>query len=104
MNPETEQFITALEEAPSSIRIDFNPEKLELADWKLEFLETDCGSACTPNGCMGHPTDIPLALNIAGVEFKLEPDDYDHKADFSALRAVGKVLNDMINTAKKAKK
>jgi hypothetical protein len=106
MDPESEQILQVLQETQPEPRICFNPERLDPADWKLEWMEATCGSpmGCTPDGCMGHTTDIPEALTIAGVRLEFNPDNYEVKADFSALRAVGAALNELITTAKQKTK
>jgi len=35
----------------------------------VEYYEYDCWTTCTPNGCPGHETDIPVGLDIGGVSF-----------------------------------
>lgn len=58
--------------------LDFKNERLE-QDLKkpapetvdVDFHEYECGMACTPNGCLGHDTDIPIAFSFRGVWFEV---------------------------------
>lgn len=47
--------------------IPHQPGELDVRNWSFDYLDTDCGYACTPDGCRGHETDIPIALNIGQV-------------------------------------
>lgn len=38
---------------------------------EVEYHETDCGSNCTPDGCPGHDTDIPVSFCFKGVWFEV---------------------------------
>jgi len=38
----------------------------------VEYYEYECGSYCSPSGCHGHETDIPVAFEINGVRFVVE--------------------------------
>jgi len=38
----------------------------------VDYWEYDCGYPCTPNGCPGHITDIPVSIIIDGVTFYVE--------------------------------
>lgn len=41
------------------------------------YYEYDCGRPCTPNGCTGHSTDIPVSMTINGYTFELMGDRGD---------------------------
>lgn len=46
--------------------------ELHPSNWGLEPYESDCGKACTPNGCMGHEEmDVIQSITIGGAEFEL---------------------------------
>lgn len=45
-------------------------QELDPKNWEIATMETDCGYACTPDGCRGHDTDIPEKLIIGGYELK----------------------------------
>jgi hypothetical protein len=38
---------------------------------KVGYHEADCGSNCTPDGCPGHDTDIPVSFCFKGVWFEV---------------------------------
>lgn len=38
---------------------------------EVEYYEYDCGRPCTPSGCPGHPTDIPVAVDVNGFTLEL---------------------------------
>lgn len=43
---------------------------------EIEYLESECGGlGCTPNGCPGHRTDIPVAIILNG--FRLVQPEVD---------------------------
>ncbi len=69
----------------------------------VEYHEYDCGSPCTPDGCMGHTTDIPVGIEIDGVW--LWVDGYwggDYPGDGKKIADVQKVINKLIELDKKA--
>lgn len=41
----------------------------------IEFYEYECGFPCTPDGCKGHVTDIPISITINGVRLVVEGAD-----------------------------
>lgn len=43
----------------------------------VTYYEYECGRPCTPNGCPGHTTDIPVAIEINGFTFVLMGDQDD---------------------------
>ncbi len=43
----------------------------------VTYYEYECGRPCTPNGCCGHETDIPVAIEINGFTFVLMGDQDD---------------------------
>lgn len=47
------------------------PDRIDLSDNALEYLEYDCFYPCTPDGCLGHVTDLPVGFSIAGVDFEV---------------------------------
>lgn len=84
MNDTPEQIIGALEPEPPA-----NKAPVARTDWldgfEVEYYEYDCGHACTPNGCCGHLTEIPLAFSVGGVTFHVDgaeqgyfPDDQEN--------------------------
>jgi len=76
-----------------------DPDTLDVRTWELNYLETDCGYACTPDGCRGHDTDIPDQLIIGNTVLNFQTDDLDH-VGYSQAAAVGRFLNRMISLAK----
>jgi len=38
-------------------------------DIDVEYYEYECGCACSPVGCVGHETDIPVAIILNGTRF-----------------------------------
>lgn len=43
----------------------------------ITYYEYECGQPCTPNGCCGHETDIPVAIEINGFTLVLMGDQDD---------------------------
>ena len=41
----------------------------ELTGFDVETYEYECGHPCTPDGCMGHSTNIPVSFEVSGVRF-----------------------------------
>lgn len=81
---------------------------LLLDDFEIEYAEFDCGKACTPNGCMGHSTDIPISFTTGGVTFHVKgaesgdfPDNDDNVK--LAIHVVNKIKKLILhNNAKNA--
>lgn len=67
----------------------------------IEYYDYDCGCACTPEGCTGHITDIPIGIIVDGVTFYVEGyetgdlpvTDPDH---VDKIKAVVKKLSDIL--------
>lgn len=72
-----------------------------LADFDVEYYDYDCGSPCTPNGCCGHSTDIPLSFTVGGVTFHVDGaqsgDFPDEKENVNRVCAVVKALGALIS-------
>lgn len=66
----------------------------------IEYFETDCGSPCTPNGCMGHDTDIPVSITIDGISFDIENsiggDFPNESSDIDKVKEVVNKLHQLI--------
>ena len=54
------------EHPPSTQEIDL------LAEFDVEYYDYDCGKPCTPNGCCGHSTNIPVSFTVGGVTFHVD--------------------------------
>ncbi len=71
-----------------------------LSDFDVEYYDYDCGYPCTPNGCFGHLTDIPVSFSVGGVTFHVdgaEGGDFpDNKTNIELVIAVVKELGDLI--------
>lgn len=65
----------SLEEAPPAPPI--QTVRLLPHHWGVDNMETDCGYACTPNGCSGHVTDIPEVVDLDGLRLELQVEDLD---------------------------
>lgn len=48
------------------------PPTGDITDVTVEYHEYDCGSPCTPSGCPGHVTDMPVGLVVGGVQLTVE--------------------------------
>lgn len=46
-----------------------------LGGFSVEYLENDCGYACTPDGCRGHTSDLPVSFEVEGITFHVEGAD-----------------------------
>jgi len=71
---------------------DFNP----LADFEVEYYDYDCGSPCTPNGCPGHSTTVPIAFSLGGVTFHVdgaEAGDFPSSSGSNEVNRVVAVVN-----------
>ena len=72
-----------------------------LADFDVEYYDYDCGRPCTPNGCCGHSTDIPLSFTVGGVTFHVDGaqsgDFPDEKENTNRVCAVVKALAELIS-------
>ena len=79
-----------------------DPDSLEVKDWELYYAETDCGKACTPNGCFGHTSTIPEFLVIGCTTLKFS-DDMDEWQAQQAI-AVSNFLSRMIEEAKERRR
>lgn len=70
-------------------------------DFDVEYYEYDCGSPCTPNGCCGHSTNIPVSFTVGGVTFHVDGaqsgDFPDEKENVNRVRAVVKALGALIS-------
>jgi len=54
-----------------------------------EYLDVECGHPCTPDGCPGHSTDIPLTFCIVGTDIILASpwlDEYPTKEELEEWR------------------
>ena len=51
----------------------------------VDYYEYDCGQPCTPDGCKGHDTDIPIGITIDGI--------YLHIWDYPEVNKVDAVKN-----------
>ncbi len=72
---------------------------VDLSDFVIdEYYEYDCGYPCTPNGCCGHSTDIPLSFSVGGATFNVygsESGDFpDSKENIQLVRSVVTALRD----------
>ncbi len=38
----------------------------------IDYFEYDCFDYCTPDGCKGHVTDIPISFCFNGIQFFVE--------------------------------
>ena len=47
------------------------------APWIWETGEYDCGSPCTPDGCLGHDNGIPTYLDPVGIWIEEYPEDIE---------------------------
>lgn len=65
----------------------------------LNYLETECGYPCTPDGCKGHDTDIPDQLIIGNTVLNFQTDYLDPEGCDQAA-AIGRLLSRMISLAK----
>lgn len=72
-----------------------------LADFSVEYYDCDCGSPCTPNGCCGHSTGIPMSFTVGGVTFHVDGaqsgDFPDNDENVKRVRAVVKALGELIS-------
>jgi len=56
---------------------------------EVEYFEYECGHPCTPNGCMGHTTNIPVGIEIDGVWFYVQGyEGGDYPGDGKMIKAV----------------
>lgn len=71
-----------------------------LSNFDVDYYDHDCGSPCTPNGCFGHETDIPLSFTVGGVTFHVdgaERGDFpDEKENVELVCKVVKALGELI--------
>ena len=71
-----------------------------LSDFDVEYYDYECGFPCTPNGCCGHGTDIPLSFTVGGVTFSVygaESGDFpDLKENIERVRTVVAALGKLI--------
>lgn len=72
----------------------------------VEYFEYECGMfGCTPDGCPGHKTDIPIAIEVDGVRFEVEGSmggDFpgaDEKLNKQVIKVV-KMLENLYETNK----
>lgn len=70
-------------------------EALNPANWEITNFETDCGSACTPNGCCGHSTDVPETLTIGGYSIQFPTEDLTDTPDWNNMEAIGRKLREV---------
>lgn len=68
--------ISSAEAEPSEPPFD---GKVDLSQVEVDYYDYDCGSPCTPHGCPGHLTDIPVSITISGVTFHV---DGSERGDF----------------------
>lgn len=81
---------TELERRPHTPPIDEIPQ---LDD--VETYEYECASYCSPNGCMGHTTDIPVSITLDGISFVVdgyEGGDYPSSYDKAKIEEVKNVV------------
>lgn len=74
-----------------------NPRALH---YEIEYYEYDCWKPCTPNGCMGHTTDVPVALHFDDVSLYVEgfeQGDFPAGADNDEVRKVQNAIGRIIN-------
>lgn len=38
----------------------------------VEYYEYECSNYCTPDGCIGHDTDLPIGVELDGIMLYLE--------------------------------
>lgn len=60
------------------------PSVLSFADLDIQFLETECFTPCTPNGCPGHETSVPEVVTIGGVVLTVDAVAADGMTDEDA--------------------
>jgi hypothetical protein len=59
----------AFETIPANIE-----EVVTEPEFDIEYFDYECASpfGCTPNGCPGHESDIPVAIYLFGVRFVVD--------------------------------
>lgn len=73
-----------------------NPLKFD-----VEYYEYDCWKPCTPNGCMGHITDVPVTIWIDDVAFCVmgsEGGDFPGGEDKDGIKRVQRAVEHLTNT------
>lgn len=75
-----------------------DPDTLAVHSWDINFRETDCGHACTPDGCMGHDSEVPDQLIIGNTVLTFGEDLDDPTSCRQAIQ-VGRFLVKMIKDA-----
>lgn len=78
-----------------------------MIDFDVEYYEYECGNACTPNGCCGHSTDIPVEIYIDGVRFSVDgydAGDFPGGADKEEIDRVKKAVKNMERVLKQKNK
>jgi len=64
----------------------------------IEYYEYDCPEYCTPDGCKGHTTDIPVGIMINGIMFYVEgyeSGDYPNRGDDEKIKKVQAVIEEL---------
>lgn len=62
---------------------------------RVEYYEYDCTGYCTPNGCKGHITNIPVGISIDGVMFYVEGyegGDYPIQGDDEKIKVIEQII------------
>ena len=93
----SEKEIKIFDEAPIQETERLTEKELDPANWQIQYMETDCGYPCTPNGCCGHSTDIPEALAIGGYIFSFPVDDLTDNNDWNNATDIGRKLREVID-------
>jgi len=100
-DPEPLRFGRSQEEILQEIA-DNDPDK-GLTCEILEYYEYECGSYCAGSeerGCPGHMTDIPISIEINGVEFRVGDDFPSSKEETQHVVKVINALREHCNKGK----
>lgn len=85
--------------------IESNPENVypedPLSGFSVDYLEAECGFPCTPDGCLGHATDIPISFSVGGITFFV---DGEHSGDFPRSTAEAAQARKVVNALRDALK
>lgn len=72
-----------------------------LSEVYVDYHTYECSGLCTPTGCRGHDTDIPVAITIGGVTFHVDgAQSGDFPSDKESAERVCSVVTALQNLLK----
>lgn len=77
-----------------------------LTGFHVDYYDYECGQPCTPNGCRGHSTDIPISFTVNGITFYVDgvhSGDFPNKEDIKDVQQVVRSIGALVQNNSKLK-